>query len=108
MVAIHLICVGKLKEKHFAAACAEYEKRLGPFCRLTVTELAEERLPEEVPVRRGAANRMTKTHHIRTDTGIEITFPSEFARKPELIEFQRDGDGSMRIVLKGIAHIESR
>ena len=46
MVSIHLICVGKLKEKHFAAACGEYEKRLGPFCRLTVTELAEERLPE--------------------------------------------------------------
>ena len=47
MVSIHLICVGKLKEKHFAAACGEYEMRLGPFCRLTVTELAEERLPED-------------------------------------------------------------
>lgn len=47
MVSIHLICVGKLKEKHFSAACGEYEKRLGPFCRLTVTELAEERLPED-------------------------------------------------------------
>ncbi len=46
MVSIHLICVGKLKEKHFAAACGEYEKRLKPFCRLTVTELPEERLPE--------------------------------------------------------------
>ena len=47
MVSIHLICVGKLKEKHFAAACAEYEKRLGPFCRLSVAELPEERLPED-------------------------------------------------------------
>ena len=47
MVSIHLICVGKLKEKHFAAACGEYVKRLGPFCRLTVTELPEERLPED-------------------------------------------------------------
>lgn len=47
MVSIHLICVGKLKEKHFAAACAEYEKRLGPFCRLSVSELPEERLPED-------------------------------------------------------------
>ena len=46
MVNIHLICVGKLKEKHYAAACAEYEKRLSAFCRLTVTELSEERLPE--------------------------------------------------------------
>ena len=47
MVGIHLICVGKLKEKHFAAACGEYQKRLSAFCRLTVTELPEERLPED-------------------------------------------------------------
>lgn len=68
----------------------------------------EERLPEEVPVRRGAANRMTKSHRIRTDTGIEITFPSELARKPELLEIEREEDGTMRITLKGIAHIENR
>ena len=42
MVNIHLFCVGKLKEKHFAAACAEYEKRLGAFCKLTITELPED------------------------------------------------------------------
>ncbi len=46
MVNIHLICVGKLKEKHFLAACAEYEKRLGAFCKLTLTELNEDRLPD--------------------------------------------------------------
>ena len=39
MVNIQLLCVGKLKEKHFSAACAEYQKRLGAFCKLTVTEL---------------------------------------------------------------------
>lgn len=47
MVTIQVLCVGKLKEKHFAAACAEYEKRLGGFCKLSVTELPEERLPED-------------------------------------------------------------
>ena len=46
MVTIQLLCVVKLKEKHFAAACAEYVKRLGAFCKLTVTELPEDRLPE--------------------------------------------------------------
>ena len=46
MINIHLLCVGKLKEKHFAAACSEYEKRLKAFCRLTITELPEERLPD--------------------------------------------------------------
>ena len=46
MVTIHLLCVGKLKETHFAAACAEYKKRLQGFCKLTVTELPEIRLSE--------------------------------------------------------------
>ena len=68
----------------------------------------EEQLPEEVPVRRAAANRMTKNHRIRTDTGIEISFPSEYARKPELIEFGREADGTMRITIKGIASIQNR
>ena len=68
----------------------------------------EEQLPEEVPVRRGAANRMTKSHRIRTDTGIELAFPSEYARRPELISFETEQDGTMRIVIKGIARIENR
>ncbi len=46
MVSIQLLCVGKLKEKHFIAACEEYQKRLSAFCKLTVTELPEVRLPE--------------------------------------------------------------
>lgn len=46
MVNVHIICVGKLKEKFFADAAAEYAKRLGPYCRLQIIELAEERLPQ--------------------------------------------------------------
>ncbi len=44
---IQLICVGKLKERFYLDAAGEYQKRLAPFCRLTVTELAEERLPQD-------------------------------------------------------------
>ena len=55
MVNIQLLCVGKLKEKHFSAACAEYQKRLGAFCKLTVTELPEVRLPEGALAREGEA-----------------------------------------------------
>ena len=46
MLSVHLICVGKLKEKFYQEACAEYIKRLSPYCRLTVTELPEEKLPQ--------------------------------------------------------------
>ena len=43
---IHLITVGRLKEKWLREAYAEYEKRLQRYCRLTLTELPEARLPE--------------------------------------------------------------
>ena len=46
MLNIHLICVGKLKESYYADAVAEYAKRLGGFCNLTLVELPEERLPD--------------------------------------------------------------
>ncbi len=47
MQTIQLICVGKLKEKFYADAAAEYAKRLGAYCKLTVWELPEERLPDK-------------------------------------------------------------
>ena len=43
---IEIICVGKLKEKYWTDAIAEYSKRLGRFCRLTITELPEVRLAD--------------------------------------------------------------
>ena len=46
MVSVHIICVGKMKEKFYLEAAAEYAKRLSGYCRLTVTELPEERLPD--------------------------------------------------------------
>lgn len=46
MININIICIGKLKEDYLRSACAEYEKRLGAFCKLRITELAPARLPE--------------------------------------------------------------
>lgn len=46
MTNVHLICVGKLKEKFYTDAVAEYAKRLSPYCKLTITELPEEKLPQ--------------------------------------------------------------
>ena len=46
MLNVNIICVGKLKEDYLRAACAEYQKRLGAFCRLNVIELTPARLPE--------------------------------------------------------------
>ena len=46
MFDITLITVGKLKEKFYLSAAAEYEKRLKGFCRFSIVELPESRLPD--------------------------------------------------------------
>ena len=44
MVNITVICVGKLKEKFYQEAAAEYLKRLKGCCKLEIVELAEQKL----------------------------------------------------------------
>ncbi len=46
MIKINLITVGKLKEKYWREACAEYTKRLSAFCKLEIVELNESRLSD--------------------------------------------------------------
>lgn len=70
--------------------------------------VASEDLPHEVPVRPAVARRIAKSHRIRTDTGIEVIFPSEYAASPEYIEFVSQPDGTVSIELKGIGKIENR
>ncbi len=43
---ISIICVGKLKEKYWVDAIAEYSKRLSAYCNLEILEVKEARLPE--------------------------------------------------------------
>ena len=48
MRSITVLCVGKLKEPYWREACAEYAKRLGAFCRFSIVEVDEERVPDKV------------------------------------------------------------
>ena len=46
MFDITLIAMGKLKEKFYLSAAAEYEKRMKGYCQFNLIELPEVRLPE--------------------------------------------------------------
>lgn len=46
MFEITLIAMGKLKEKFYLSAAAEYEKRLKGYCQFKIIELPEVRLPD--------------------------------------------------------------
>ncbi len=43
---ITLITVGKIKEKYFTDAIAEYIKRLSRYCKLEIVEVADEKTPD--------------------------------------------------------------
>ncbi len=47
MQRVTVLCVGKLKERFYADAAAEYVKRLQRYCKLEIIELPEQRLPED-------------------------------------------------------------
>jgi 23S rRNA (pseudouridine1915-N3)-methyltransferase len=45
---IQVVCVGKLKEKYWTDAVAEYAKRLGAYAKLDIRELPDEKTPDSL------------------------------------------------------------
>lgn len=45
---IHLVTVGKIKEKYVKQGIAEFEKRLRPYCKLKMDEISDEQAPEQL------------------------------------------------------------
>ena len=45
---ITILSVGKLKEKYWKQAIAEYEKRLGPYTKVEIIEVPDEKAPENM------------------------------------------------------------
>ena len=48
MLNINIVCIGKLKEKYLKDAVNEYSKRLSKYCKLTITELSDEKIPDKL------------------------------------------------------------
>ena len=90
MLKVMLVCVGKLKERYLADACAEYCKRLGAFCRLEVVQVEEERCPEKPSLAQIQAVLQAEGRRIlsKTPPGAHLvslsmspmTFPHQLAR----------------------------
>ena len=47
MLTVSILCVGKCKEAYWRDACAEYAKRMTPYCRFQIIEVPEERVPDQ-------------------------------------------------------------
>ena len=47
---ITILCVGKIKEKFYTDAIAEYAKRLSKYCNFEIVEVADEKTPDKASV----------------------------------------------------------
>ena len=48
MLSVNIICIGKIKETYLKDAINEYSKRLSKYCKLTITELPDEKIPDKL------------------------------------------------------------
>ena len=61
---IRIIAVGKIKESYIRDGIAEYEKRLRPYLKLSISEIAEEK--------RGVSVSLAQEKHLRELEGVRI------------------------------------
>lgn len=62
-------------------------------------------IPDKVKLEKTFAVRTGKNHKIKTDTGIEITFPVDYFENKDFIEFINNPDGTLSIQLKNIGKV---
>lgn len=68
----------------------------------------EHELPKEVEVPKKYASSKMKSQKIKTDTGIELTFPTEYSSDNRYIEFVPHQDGTFTIEIKNIGKITNK
>ncbi len=73
-----------------------------------VQEVQKAGIPETVKIDKDLAIKAGKSHKIKTDTGIEITFPVDYFQTNEYIEFINNPDGTLSIALKKIGSIVNK
>lgn len=98
MLGVKLICVGKMKERHFLDAFEEYRKRLGAYCRFELEELPEQRLSQD-PSPREIENALERE-------GAEIlrSIPSGSAVAAMCVEGEQLSSPGLAKALEGFAN----
>ena len=73
-----------------------------------VREVRSSGVPQAVNIDREYAARAGRVHKIKTDTGIEISIPSDFFNNPEYVEFINNSNGTISIAIKNVGSIVNK
>ena len=92
---VTIVCVGKLKEKYWRDAIAEYSKRLSRYMKLEIIELADEKAPEtmspaqEAEVKEKEGQRILK--NVKGDAfvvALAVAWALKIEQKKEKLNFK--------------------
>lgn len=70
--------------------------------------IRKEKIPKDVKVSRALITQQSKTHKIKTDTGIELIVPVDYYQNKDFFEFINGDDGTISISLKNIGKITNK
>lgn len=70
-----------------------------------IKEVKDAGIPDTMKLGKSLVVKTSKNHKIKTDTGIEITFPVDYFNNKEYIDFINNPDGTLSIELKNIGKI---
>lgn len=70
-----------------------------------IREAKDAGVPKKMKLDKAFAIKTGKIHKIKTDTGIELAFPVDYAQNKDYIEFINNPDGTLSIELKNIGKI---
>jgi 23S rRNA (pseudouridine1915-N3)-methyltransferase len=107
---ITLVTVGKIKETYFAAAIAEYQKRLSRYCKLDIVELPDEKTPDnagealEMQIKEREGERILKV--LREDAyvialAIEGKMPDSIELSEKMEQLGIRGESHVMFVIGG-------
>ena len=102
---ITVIAVGKIKEKFYRDAVAEYEKRLGRYCKLEIIQVEDEKTPDKAGasmddiVKQKEAERILK--YVKEDACVVVLEIQGMAYDSEGFAGQIE-----RLTIKGVSHIQ--
>lgn len=110
MIHINIICVGKIKETFLKDAITEYSKRLTKYCSLNITELPDEKIPNNASEKelllikekesKNIINQLKKDSYIIClDLKGKQYTSEEFSKKIENISL--NGNSSITFVIGG-------
>ncbi len=110
MQKVSILCVGKMKEKFYIDAAAEYTKRLSRFCKLEIIELPESRLPEspsqaEIDQALAAEAALVEAKLPKGTSLIAMCIEGKALSSPQLAEkmnsFAVSGDSNLTFLIGG-------